>query len=552
MELLRTEKTVFTEDEIIKVIEEHESLRLPNLQAMWEYYIARDPKILNREVVDANNPDNRTVVSYGRKIITTFKGYAYRPGFISYKSENEQFLEAIKETFAINSEKVKTSRTGRNMGIFGYTYELFYFEQEEGEKAQPRWINNDPRSLLVFHDHSPEPKKTIVIRYYPITKDKWIVEAMYRDTIITYDRVRGASLNSGEWKLENAREAPNDYGKIPVAAYYLGDEAIGIIKPVQTLIDDYDYLVSDSIIEFDKFAHAYLLLAKMSLTDSQKKESLSFSRILRDIKRKRVFERLSSTDDVKFLLKDTPVAFISWLAEVVRNEIHKQSHVPDFMSEKMAGALSGVAVARLMFDFENLVSSAEGDFNLGLMERLDLVVAGYKRSGTTTGEPADISVQHKRNVPQNVKEFAETAEIMKRTGFSSKLVAETMPDDIIPDIEAELEQQRTERNNMFGDEVGEMPDGDGERPLDSGSGDVQAQALNGAQIKSMVELTQSVSDKTMAPESAKALLLVAIPSLTKEQANAIIDPAAAIEKPPPPPVPPQFGQIAQPEPPEDE
>jgi len=550
MELLRTELEEFDEEQILKAIEEHETARVPHLDDMWDYFTAKNPEITKRKVVDQNNPDNKTVVSYGRKLITTFKGYGYRPGYITYKSENEQFLDDLKQTFRINNETVKTSRTGRNVAIFGYAYELFYIEADEA-KAEPRFINADPRAMIVYYDHEPEPNIKFAIRYYPITEEKYRVEVMSPLTITTYDRVKGAfSMPGGSalgWKLENEIIRPNYFGEVPVVAYYLGDEAVGIIDPVRSLIADYDLLVSDSVIEFDRFAHAYLLLTKMSLTDPQKKESQSFSRVLREIKRKRVFERLNSTDDVKFLLKETPVEFISWLAEMIRSEIHKQSHVPDFMSEKLGGNLSGVAVARLMFDFENLVSSAEGDFNIGLMERIRLITLVYAKGGRPAGEPADITISHKRNVPLNVKEFAEIAKTMSETGFSKYLVADIMPDDIIPDVDVELERQTTERSSFYGDGIDELPEGDGaeqSEPVD----DVQKQALNGAQMKSMGDWTMAVSAEELAPESAKALLLVAVPGMTTEQANSIIDPASAIEKPEPPPVPPQFGAPPAPPP----
>ena len=555
MELLRTKKTVLTDEEILKAIEDYEKNQVPELDKLWAYFRAKNPPILNRPPPDANNPDNKTVVSYGRKLVKTFQGYAYRPGYITYKSENEPYLEALKLTFARNSEKVKTSRTGRNTGVFGFAYERLYTDgvDEDGStKVEPLFMNVDPRQLIVFYDYDPDPNMVVAIYFYAITKEQFAVEVMYPEMLKHYERTKEPG---GQWVLTAGPEVPNRYAEVPVVAYYLGDEMIGIIEPVRTLIDDFDVLMSDSVNEFNRFANAYLILKRMSLVPQNKKDSETFSRALSLLKRKRVFENVPADGDIKFLLKDTPKDFIAWLSELVRQEIHKQSHVPDFMSEQLGGATSGVAVARMMFDFENLVASAEGDFDIALNERIRLITKIYDLANRgLNGEAAEIIISHKRNVPQDVREFAETAEIMKRTGFSSKLVAETMPDDIIPDVKAELEEQITERNNMFGDEVGEMPDGDGERPLDSGSGDVQGQALNGAQIKSMVELTQGVSDKTMAADSAIALLLVAIPSLTKEQAHAIIDPAASIEKPPPPPVPPQFGgpPPVAPEPPEDE
>ncbi len=209
MELLRTEKTEFTEEDILKAIEEHETTRVPHLTDMWDYYRAKNPKITKRQPVDKSNPDNKTIVSYGRKIVNTFKGYAYRPGYITFKSEEENFLEALKHTFSINNETVKTSCSGRNTGIFGYTYELFYIEtdSDNGEdKAEPRFICVDPREMMVYYDHSPEPKIVVAIRYFPITDEKYRVEVRYPNTIEAYDRVKSSSSQIGlvgGWRLEN-------------------------------------------------------------------------------------------------------------------------------------------------------------------------------------------------------------------------------------------------------------------------------------------------------------------------------------------------------------
>ena len=55
------------------------------------------------------------------------------------------------------------------------------------------------------------------------------------------------------------------------------------------------------------------------------------------------------------------------------------------------------------------------------------------------------------------------------------------------------------------------------------------EALNGAQIASLVEVTQSVSAGSLAPESAKEVLRVAFPTLSDAEVNAIIDPAVNVD-----------------------
>lgn len=136
--------------------------------------------------------------------------------------------------------------------------------------------------------------------------------------------------------------------------------------------------------------------------------------------------------------------------DLLREQIHVQSHVPDFTSDKMAGA-SGIAIQRLLFDFENVVSSAEADFDVGLNERIALISIIYKLTNKIDGTPDEIVITHKRNVPLNLKEFADTAMVMKNAGFSRYLIADIMPDDIIPDVEEELARQDADMEALMPD-----------------------------------------------------------------------------------------------------
>jgi SPP1 family phage portal protein len=316
-------------------------------------------------------------------------------------------------------------------------------------KAEPRFFSVDPRELILLYDYSSEPRKVMAIRFYQLTPDHYKVEVYYPDRVETYDRKR--EENSGKWTLIPVSKEPNFFGEVPVIAYYFGDEMLGIVKPVLPLIDAYDVLISDSLNEYDKFASAYLIMKNFGITDpTKKKEAGMFDSALAALKRKRVFEHVPVDADLSYLTKDIPTAFVQWMSDFVRDQIHVQSHVPDFTGEKMSGA-SGIAIQRLLFDFENVVSSAEADFDLGLLERIRLITLLYSKAGRMVGSPDMVSISHKRNVPLDLKQFADTALTMKSAGFSRYVVADVMPDDIIPDVEEELERQDNDSKAMMPD-----------------------------------------------------------------------------------------------------
>jgi SPP1 family phage portal protein len=172
-------------------------------------------------------------------------------------------------------------------------------------------------------------------------------------------------------------------------------------------------------------------------------------------------------------LKDIPKEFIEFMSKSIREQIHIQSHVPDF-NYMATGSLSGAAIERLMFDFENLVSSSDADFDVGLLERIRLITIIYKLEGRPIGNNDMITISHKRNIPFNLLEMAQTAVQMKTAGFSSYLIADIMPDDIIPNIQVELARQRKENEEMIGNDLeGAGNDGLEEKPVEEINNDNQ-------------------------------------------------------------------------------
>lgn len=477
MHIMKTGKDVLLADDVLKYIHDYEMRCVPEMDSLWEYYLGKNIKIKGRKSTGDSNPDNKISVSYGKKIVTTFTGYGYRPKYISISSAPNKdktktteekkaaiegtspYYDQLLKNYKLNNEHIKTSRAGRNFAIFGVAYELIYIESnlqiEEGlivSKNVPRFFSVDPREMIILYDYSPEPKKKIAIRFYKIDDTEGKVEVYYKDHTEIYTRKfkdeNGAYKDS--LKLENSYI--NFTQDIPVASYYFGDEMNGVISSIVDLVDAYDTLISDSMNEFDRFAFAYMVMKKFGLTDQMKNKSQDVTdKAIKAIKRKRLFEFLPEGADISFLTKDIPTEFIQFMTTILRDQIHIQSHVPDFTSDKMAGA-SGVAIQRLLFDFENLMASTEADFDVGLYERMTLISNLYTVSGGIEGIPEEeIVITHKRNTPLNLKEFADTALIMKHAGFSRYLIANIMPDDIIPDVQEELDRQDEDAKNALPD-----------------------------------------------------------------------------------------------------
>lgn len=480
MTLQKTTKTTLSNDDILKYIQDYESKTVPHLNVLWEYYKGKNTKILSRPVLDPNNPDNRLIVSYGRKVVTTYVGYGYRARYITYKPNikktEEQiqqdelndsievdpiekvFVNEIQNIYNSNNEHIKTNRAGRNLAIYGLTYEILYIDGEyiinNGEvntKAVPKFFTVDPREMICLYDFSPEPKIVIAIHYYRMDDNNYKVEVYYKDRIEKYIRYRDDSNTDWQLKVDGGALI-NMFTDIPVIAFYRGDEMQSIIENVLTLIDAYDVLMSDSMNEFDRFAFAYLIMKRISLTSAiDKKDAAKAAQALKDLKRRRIFEGLDKDADIRFLTKDIPTNFIDYMAKKLKEEIHLQSHVPDFT--QLTGALSGAAIDRLLFDFENLVSSDEADFDVGLIKRGELITDLLIKLGRLSEESdfaTMVNISHKRNMPLDRNSFAQMAVQLTNGGFSRRMIVSQMPEDMVPDVEAELEEEKAEQDSMTG------------------------------------------------------------------------------------------------------
>lgn len=451
----RTDKDILTPEDILKYIKDYEASTVPLFDKLWDYYLGKNPSIIistNKiKAKDSTNPSNCTPVSYGRKIITTFTGYAYRPRYITYKSDNEQLLNEIMSCFDENVEHIKTSLHGRNTGIFGLSYEIIYMgDSVLTGKPEVKFATIDPREIILLYNYDMEPKKKIGIRYYKVSEDLSKVIVYYADHIEYYDM----KTDRPGYKQELSRtgDERHFFGEVPIVAYYLGQEIQGLIEPIIPLIDDYDGLVSGAMNEFDRFSNAYLRLVKMSLSPEQRKS----------LKNNRIFEQLADKESVSFLTKDIPTAYIEYMTKLIQQQIHIQSHVPDLAGDK---ELSGVAIKRTMFDFENVVSSAEAEFDTGLTNRLQIVLRMLKLLGRADGTFDEITISHKRNEPVNLMEFADISLKMSQAGFSRYSIVDIWPDDIFPDVEQELERQDEDREGELPD-IESIPAPDVEQPME--------------------------------------------------------------------------------------
>lgn len=409
--MIRRELTAgrLTTKEIREIVNGHSTA---TVRSWINYYKGKNDDITNRDIKDIGTPDNRIAVPYGRKIINTITGYMYRPGYIQYYSENEQAQQYLDKIFYANREPLKTSNSGRNACIAGVSYELHYLHN-----GDPWFTPVSGMEIIPVYDYALEPELIAAIRFYMIGTER-IIEVYYADLMVQYkDRDDLAMI----------KEEPHFYGMVPLVVYNNNDEQIGDIEPIKSLIDAYDVLISDSMNEFDRFAWAYLILKGLKLTADDAK----------NIKDKRLIELLTDFGDVKFLTKDINDQFIENMKTTIREEIHKQSHVPDMTDQSFAGNQSGIAIRYKLYDLENLASTKEIYFRDGLTRRIDLIMSIMQKKTGSRAELQEFNIVFNRNIPLNITEIADYTQKLKGM-VSDRTLLEQIP--FVKDPQVELDR----------------------------------------------------------------------------------------------------------------
>lgn len=418
--------------EIKDYIEKFESEVLPDMVDREAYYEGNNPFILERKTeVSGDAPDWKLRVSYARKIINTVVGYMYKPGNIKYNYSKEQYRKSIDEIFTRNGEDVKSSEVGKFTSIHGFGYELFMADDD----GNAIWINPDPKQIIPFYTDELNPKLFCFIRYIRTKEDSYegtIIDVYYNDVIKHYN------IEKNE-VIELQDDTPNIYSNygVPLNIIKNNNEMIGDFQCIIRkngdggLVDAYDVMCSDGMNEEDRFAWAYLLMSDGLATQD-----------LNKLKTNRIFESLEKDGFVKFLTKDIPTDFFKMMLDKIKNEIHQQTHVPNFLDMTIGQAASGVAIDRLLYDFEFLCAEKEAYFKQGLLERIKILDA---INNVTDSEfvSQDIEVIMERNKPSDKKTNAEIAKLWKESGLpiTDRKITETFA-TFIKDVDEEIKEYK--------------------------------------------------------------------------------------------------------------
>ena len=348
--------------------------------------------------IDTKESGKKISVPYARTLILITVGFMYKTGLIKYGTkpgESGKLLEEIQEVFDANGEEQLNTELGQDQAVYGEAYELHYVDMED----KKQFARVTPQQFIPVYSYSIKPELIAGIRFYAVTDDEGNttteVDVYYKD-IIQYFLLDADSISrrvGGDGK--EMADQPHRYRVVPVVIYKNNTDSISDIEPIKGLLDAYDSLISCYLDDEEKFAEAVLLMFGRQLDDDTL-DKLANLRLIDGLDK--------DTDHLEYLTKNESQSARKELMEIIKQEIHRHSFVPDMTDPSVLGQKSGEAFQYLFALFELSAAVKEAYFHQGLSKRLKLTARALKfpaKSETIDPEVETIQVKFTRNLPKD-------------------------------------------------------------------------------------------------------------------------------------------------------
>lgn len=510
------------------------------------YGIGKNPQI--HRMTPTKDPDNRLSIPLAKSAIADMTGYAGSERTIEIDNietdetareehDMDEFISAVDEVYRFNNTDQLTSQIFKEALTQGVAYEIVFTRSEvslDGIQFVPEYAMVKGNQILPIFSNDLKPALLAFIWFRSVFEnDNEIVLAdVYYGTIATSNgdeslegverQIQRFRRTNGTWTRDPEGDSIHIFDRPPLNIYRINDEQLSMFEAEKGMLFSLDKLLSKSINEIDRF-NANILIIPGMLTDEDLVRIKEWSII--------IGKTDAGESDPAYLSKPLGDvdSFYNALADRMERLFHKSVKVPDFSDENFVGNSSGVALAFKLLGLEFLATQIDSFFDMGVRDRYDLIVQALNFGRTSPRfdiSSYELSIINQRNLPVDNETRVRIAQLL--TGIVSReTLLRFIPNEIVDNAEREIQRLRDEGAvaDPIDIDVDETVETDMETGLAIGAaqGDVQRQALNGAQIGSIVELALQVSTGQLPRDTAVEIVLTAIPGMSRDQAEAIFE-----------------------------
>ena len=315
--------------------------------------------------------------------------------------------------------------------IYGRAFELLY----QDEETRTNVIYNSPENMFMVYDDTIKQEPLFAVRYGYDDDYKLYGEVYTKET--TY------VLNGTMGFYNMTEQAPNPFDDLPVVEFYFNEERMSIFESVISLVNAFNKAISEKANDVDYFSDQYLAFMGAEI-DEEDAKNIRDNRLINYYDKNQNNQSGSASKvDVKFLEKPDSDSQTENLLDRLTKLIFQTTMVAN-ISDESFGSSSGVSLAYKLQAMSNLALSFQRKFQSSLNSRYKLYC---ELSTNVSNRDAwkDIEYTFTRNEPKDIKEQAETANILM--GITSQETALSVI-SVIPDVQAEMKKIKKEGSSI--------------------------------------------------------------------------------------------------------
>lgn len=369
---------------------------------------------------DSWKPDNRLAVNFTKYIVDTFTGY-FNGIPVKKTHKDKEILTKLQEFDNLNDMEDEESELAKMACIYGRAFELLY----QDEDTQTNVVYNSPENMFMVYDDTVKQEPLFAVRY-GVDEDKKLHGEVY--TLLETIKISGENdeVSFGE-------KTYNPYPDLPVVEFYFNEERMSIFESVISLVNAFNKAISEKANDVDYFSDQYLAFLGAAVEEED----------LKNVRSNRVINYYADGEgenvDVKFLEKPDSDSQTENLLDRLTKLIFQTTMVAN-ISDESFGSSSGVSLAYKLQAMSNLALSFQRKFQSSLNSRYKLFCE-LSTNVSNKDTWKDIEYTFTRNEPKDIKEQAETANILK--GITSEETALSVI-SVIPDVQAEMDKIKKE------------------------------------------------------------------------------------------------------------
>ena len=443
-----------------KLIDTHTRKIAPKYRKYQNLYEGKH-KILKKKPADANKPCNRLVNDFfGQTIDNTVGYFLGNPVILNYTEPVEKKtspepndvgvdLEEIEDTavqdfldyLVIDNDMADTIiEWGKEAMIKGLSHLLVY----QNEESKTKVMKVSPEDMILVYKNSSTKELQYAIRLYDIDTEDTDKTTHYAEVYSVgkmelFKSVDGGTSTKGKGRefasYEFVEETQLIYERIPVVTMYNNEEQMSDLEKIESLVADYDKVLSDVSDEFSAFRNAYLMLKNMIVGEDGKKQ----------LKDEGIIEVMEN-GDAKFITKQIQTEALENHLNRLEANIYKFSQVPNLSDESFAGNLSGVAIRFKLFGLETKCIIKERKMEKALRDFVRILSVPIRVETGHEINIVNLKVEFTRNVPNNLTEIVDTV-----TKLDGKVDKETLlsllpfidnPKEVLEKLEQEAQEAK--------------------------------------------------------------------------------------------------------------